>query len=54
MSGPDSVLPEERELFALQRARARLARLFLRFLLLDIVLLLTWLTLERYLPRGGP
>jgi hypothetical protein len=54
MSAPEALLPEERELFALRRARARLARQFLGFLLLDIALLLTWLSLERYLPRGGP
>lgn len=54
MSTSDVVACQQKEVFALQRSRTRLSRLFLVLLFVDAVLGVAWLLCEHYLPRGGP
>lgn len=46
-------MTERTELQQLQRSRARLSRIFLALLLVDLALLMSWQVAAHYLVRGG-
>lgn len=46
-------MTERTELQQLQRSRARLSRIFLSLLLVDLALLMSWQVAAHYLLRGG-